>query len=548
MESKNTVQEKIDPDRWIIQVRDNLRIEDEEQEELCVSVFSVPKDLLAAKPEAYTPQCVSIGPYHHWRSELNEMERYKLAAARAFQKIIEGHSFESVVKEVRNYERRIRSCYHKYLDYNGEALAWLMALDACFVLECLHFLAKPAYQDSSEGIQVAKCLDPFGRSATHNAILRDVTMLENQVPLFLLQKLLEIQLGSKDMAEERLSNLVRLACIEFSPYFFNVPDSSRLRITERSHILEALYFCLGMSACKCDLIGKGNEDEQPPSADQKSLAQEYSCLWKALTSLDIGPIREFRKRVLKHRVVQFLMKLPLRLLSVLGKLPVLRLFKGPLTFLFGSNETEKEEEGSSSVETPPTRDELDVPSVADLYSAGVKFVPTDGDLTTIRFDQATSTLYLPKVRLDSNTEVIIRNLVAFEASAVPGALFFIRYTDFMNGIIDTDEDVRLLRESGIIYNHLESDGKVASLWNGMGKCVKLSKVKYLDKVIADVNSYYKRTWIVAVTEYVRKYIFGSWPCLSLLAAIILLLLTCLQVFCSIYNCKRWMKDTNLFQE
>ncbi|GLJ35908.1 hypothetical protein SUGI_0720440 [Cryptomeria japonica] len=102
MESKNAVQEKIDPDRWIIQVRDDLRIEEEDQEESCVSVFSVPKDLLAAKPEAYTPQCGSIGPYHHWRSELNEMERYKLAAARAFQKIIEGHSFESVVKEVRN--------------------------------------------------------------------------------------------------------------------------------------------------------------------------------------------------------------------------------------------------------------------------------------------------------------------------------------------------------------------------------------------------------------------------------------------------------------
>ncbi|GLJ35907.1 hypothetical protein SUGI_0720430 [Cryptomeria japonica] len=79
-----------------------------------------------------------------------------------------------------------------------------------------------------------------------------------------------------------------------------------------------------------------------------------------------------------------------------------------------------------------------------LYSAGVKFVPTDGDLTTIRFDQASATLYLPKVRLDTNTEVIIRNLAAFEASAVPGTLFFIRYTDFMNGIIDTDEDVRLL--------------------------------------------------------------------------------------------------------
>ncbi|GLJ35911.1 hypothetical protein SUGI_0720480 [Cryptomeria japonica] len=430
---KNAVQEKIDPDRWIIQVRDNLQIEEEEQEELSLCVFNVPKDLLAAKPEAYTQQCVSIGPYHHWRSELNEIERFKLATAGAFQERIEGHRFESIVKEVRHYEHRIRSCYHKYLEYNGEALAWLMALDACFVLECLQFLGKRTYQDSSEGIQAPKCLDPFGRSATHNAIMRDLTMLENQLPLFLLQKLLEIQLGSKDVAEERLCILVRPACIEFSPFLFNVLDSSRLRITERSHILEALYFSLFISPWKCDLIGKGDDDKQRPALDRKSGTR---------TQLSME---------------------------------VLRLFKEPLTSLFGSNEAEKEGEGSASVETPPTRDELAVPCVADLYAAGVKFLSTDGDLTTIPFDQTSATLYLPNMRLDSNTEVIIRNLVAFEASVVPSDLSFIRYTDFMNGIIDTDEDDRLLRESGIIYNHLGNDGKVASLWNGMGKCVKLSK-------------------------------------------------------------------------
>ncbi|GLJ35880.1 hypothetical protein SUGI_0720110 [Cryptomeria japonica] len=348
------------------------------------------------------------------------------------------------------------------------------------------------------------------------------------------------------MAEERLCNLVRLACIEFSPFFFNVPDLPRLNIADRSHILEALYFSLVKSACKCDLNEKSYEDEERPSPDKKGAPQEFSFLRRVLRSLGIGPIRRFRKRVLKQRVFLFLMNLPLGLLSVLGKLPVLRLFKGPLTLLLGSDKAEKKEEGSSSVVTP-TRDELYIPCVADLYASGVKFLPTDGDLTSIHFDKATATLYLPKLRLDSNTELVLRNLVAFETSATPDALIFTRYTDFMNGINDTDEDVRLLRESGIIYNHLESDRKVASLWNGLGKCVKLSNVFYLDEVIADVNRYYQRRLSVAVMEYMKKYIFGSWPCLSLMAALVLLLLTCLQAFCSVYNCKRWLKDTNLEQ-
>ncbi|KAH9305869.1 hypothetical protein KI387_010273, partial [Taxus chinensis] len=265
----------------------------------------------------------------------------------------------------------------------------------------------------------------------------------------------------------------------------------------------ALYYSVVPAAAvddKNDVLKRDDEDEKETLPETAYVTGAFKSAWKAL---NIDPVKRFT--ALSRRLfIQFLMKLPMRLLSTLGNLPILRAFKGPLTLLFGLSAADKDEEkdgSGSSVETPPTRDELDIPSIADLYSAGVKFVPTDGDLTTIRFDQTTANLYLPKLKLDVNTEVILRNLGAFEAAAAPGALIFTRYTDFMNGMIDTEEDVRLLRKSGIINNHLENDGKVASLWNGMGKCVKLSKVKYLDEVIADVNKHYNRRWNVAVTQY-----------------------------------------------
>ena len=66
------------------------------------------------------------------------------------------------------------------------------------------------------------------------------------------------------------------------------------------------------------------------------------------------------------------------------------------------------------------------------------FENSDGNLNSIKFDEKMATLYLPNVKLDSNTEVILRNLVAFEASAAPCALVFTRYIDFMNGIIDNE--------------------------------------------------------------------------------------------------------------
>ncbi|CAK9310373.1 unnamed protein product [Citrullus colocynthis] len=80
--------------------------------------------------------------------------------------------------------------------------------------------------------------------------------------------------------------------------------------------------------------------------------------------------------------------------------------------------------------------------------------------------------YLPTISLDVNSEVVLRNLVAYEASKPSGPL---------NGIIDSEEDVKLLKEKGIILNHLNSDAEVAKLWNGMSKSIKLTKVPFLDK-------------------------------------------------------------------
>eukprot|EP01018_Ginkgo_biloba_P015705 Gb_14256 [translate_table: standard] len=74
------------------------------------------------------------------------MERYKLAAARRAQKrIIIGQKFNTVAEEFQKFEWQIRSCYHKQLDCNEETLAWMMALDASFVLEYCSFIKLQNY-------------------------------------------------------------------------------------------------------------------------------------------------------------------------------------------------------------------------------------------------------------------------------------------------------------------------------------------------------------------------------------------------------------------
>ncbi|CAI9786935.1 unnamed protein product [Fraxinus pennsylvanica] len=128
-------------------------------------------------------------------------------------------------------------------------------------------------------------------------------------------------------------------------------------------------------------------------------------------------------------------------------------------------------------------------------------------------------------------------MVAYEACIVVWPMVLARYTELMNGIIDTEKDASFLRNKGIIINPLKSDKEVADLWNGMSKSIRFTNVSFIDKVIVDVNKYYNGRWKVKFGKFMKKYIFGSWQILSFLAANMLLLLTWLQAFCQVYSCR-----------
>jgi hypothetical protein len=128
---------------------------------------------------------------------------------------------------------------------------------------------------------------------------------------------------------------------------------------------------------------------------------------------------------------------------------------------------------------PPLVEEISIPFVTELSKSGVCFLPKDGSISTVAFNAKKFTFELPRVSLDINTEVVLRNLVAYEASNASGPLVFTRYTELMNGIIDTEEDAKAPREKGIISNRLKSDREVANLWNGMSKSIRLTKVSFL---------------------------------------------------------------------
>ncbi|DAD49778.1 TPA_asm: hypothetical protein HUJ06_032019 [Nelumbo nucifera] len=115
-------------ERWVIQIRQILDEDVEDESGIPVCIFNVPKTLISTNPEAYVPQLVALGPYHHWRPELYEMERYKLAADKRTQKQLQSLKFQDLITKLMKHETRIRSHYHRYLDVDGETLAWIWPL------------------------------------------------------------------------------------------------------------------------------------------------------------------------------------------------------------------------------------------------------------------------------------------------------------------------------------------------------------------------------------------------------------------------------------
>ncbi|XP_055827194.1 putative UPF0481 protein At3g02645 [Solanum dulcamara] len=536
-----------DESQWIIQIRRTLDEELDEFSEVPVCIFNVPKSLMITDPDSYVPQEVALGPYHYWRPELYEMDRYKLAAAKRTQKQHQNIKFQHLVEHLIKLESRIRSCYHKFLNFNGETLAWMMAVDASFLLEFFQIYAVKegtVLTGAISSLTMSHLVDVSGRKSAHNAILRDLAMLENQIPLFVLRKILELQFSSLDLADNMLMSMLVGICKELSP--FKMEEKIReIQVTECAHLLDFLY---QMTVPKLELgTSEITEDRDQDQIDldqceknsfgkSSNVKQFVHEVWNILVKVNRGPVRLLKQLILS-KPVKVLFKLPWTLLS---NIPGLKLLTLPMKYLCFSQEKAKEnpENENENKNSPPLVEEIAIPSVSELSKAGVNFVATNGGITSISYDGKNMTFYLPTINLDVNTEVILRNLVAYEACNASGPLVFTRYTELMNGIIDTKEDVALLRERGIVLNRLKSDDEVAKLWNSMSKSVKLTKVQLLDKVIEDVNKFYNGRWRVKIGKHMKNYVFESWQFLTFLAAIMLLMLMTLQAFCSVYSCAR----------
>ncbi|KAF8019926.1 hypothetical protein BT93_G0574 [Corymbia citriodora subsp. variegata] len=521
--STSIISPSLSEKQWVDHIRDALDHGIDIQN--LVSVHRVPESISSAKPEAYVPHHVALGPYHHFRPQLYQTENPKLAAARQARAELKLPEFDLMADLLQAEEDKIRASYQMHLEVGTDTLKWIMTIDSLFLLDllyCYRYLDKSANIGSKE--------DPIGDDdqggivpMTRHSIIKDVMMVENQIPTFVLRKIMlqtknsmnEVGEDEEDKAiDSELGVTLMRFCKAISPLGLERCSPSEA-VHRHKHLLDLLY----------NLILRRAVPEAAQTKKNELKGASFGYLIK-MVSIPATKITEAWNELSKFSFMKKL-KVPIELIFRIIQM-LMQSIPGCSTFL----------------QNKPSQENVMIPTVSKLHSVGIKLRLATGGIRTIAFDQKTATLKLPQITLSATTEVLLRNLVAYEMISQSSSFVLTRYAELMYGIIDTCEDVKLLREASIVLNHLNSDDKVVELFNGMIKSIgSKSTVSELDKTIQDVNQYYNSTRKVKAYNLMRKYVYSSWKFLTMVATIVLILLMVLQTICSVVSCPRLLNTT-----
>ncbi|KAF8007668.1 hypothetical protein BT93_K1610 [Corymbia citriodora subsp. variegata] len=461
---------------------------------LCIYRF--PRYLKNGEDKAWVPQIVSLGPYHHGGEHLHHMEQHKW---RCLHRILErsGQEIGLYLDSIKEVEQEARACYEGGISMSSDEFVEMMVLDGCFVIEML--------QGSAEGFKNLGYppSDPIF-SEQRGSILQirqDMIMLENQIPIFILNRLLHL-LPSNPNWKGYVPNLTIWFFFPLMPTFIPLLTLSINREE-----------------------GESNKFKFNP-LDDHCLEVFRNCLVRS------GPMRHMT--------------------------------------------------GSWSFDHKRfTR------CLTELQEAGIKIRQGYARLGDIKFKDGI--LEIPSLEIHKWTRSLFLNLIAFEQSHFDCSNYITSYVIFMHHLINSPEDVRYLRNHGIIYHYLESDAQVAEFFIWL--CQELSldvRDNCLQDVSYDLEKYYRganyldaidsivvhstsrafgpafhtpdicirflpvQSWSMLRAFLIRKVAFltgkwnawvdilknkyfdNPWTIISLIAAFVLLVLTFIQTFYAVY--------------
>ncbi|KAL5721144.1 hypothetical protein ACHQM5_013740 [Ranunculus cassubicifolius] len=210
------------------------------------TIYRVPKNMCDVNRSSFIPKIISIGPFHYGEKRLHVMEEHKkrylfrLLGFESQSKIRLALPTDNVVKDapkleslagaMKLLEEKTRDCYSETFNLSSDDFVQMMVMDGCFVVELLRLYHKfEAENEEEEDVE-----DPiFTTRWMLRTLQRDLLMLENQLPFFVLEKLFEITSLGKE------PSLMELTLEFFNPLMPREKELLKVETEDEiSHLLD----------------------------------------------------------------------------------------------------------------------------------------------------------------------------------------------------------------------------------------------------------------------------------------------------------------------
>ncbi|XXG72763.1 hypothetical protein AAC387_Pa07g1786 [Persea americana] len=227
--------ETLDPS-WVSKINERHLVGSTRSEVLWTSIscsiHRVPHMLRIRNEKAYDPRIISIGPFHYKKREgqLKFMEEHK---RRYLNDILSrngnGQSkLEQCFVAVKELEERARKCYSEVIELDSYSFVEMMILDGCFIIE---YFRKSFVKDYNKD-------DPiFELGWLKTALTFDLSLLENQVPFFILQRLYDLT----NVSSQSSSSLVEWPLHSYGLWDSNTEERMKNSGIEIQHLLHLFH-------------------------------------------------------------------------------------------------------------------------------------------------------------------------------------------------------------------------------------------------------------------------------------------------------------------
>ncbi|KAG6391049.1 hypothetical protein SASPL_148796 [Salvia splendens] len=455
---------------------------------------------LETNKEDYFPVTVSFGPYHHGEPELAFVEAFKPKAVQLF---ISGapERYEFYHTKVVNIIGDIRNCYEEasVASYSDDYLSEMMLRDASLMI---------IYMEISTLEQIDELMldklramrDELGMLITLAILSRDLLLLQNQIPLFVMELLMDLRYGAGKFD----SLLNRYLCMAiYGEYREKIVCSKHVHLVEAIHMLvvsepeKTSHGC-----CKCTLFSCFKVTQESNDAPNACYSCKLLCCPRVKKDLETGASQQTNPGLI-HQLLNFC--------------------------TCKNNRRAKEDNIKKFVHS--------FRSVTELKAKGIHFKPNSTQsLMDVSFESGFfyGSLQLPEWGVSKKTRVTFMNLIAYEFNPKsPASGQVAAYISFMKSLIEKPEDVKELREKKIFYNMLGSDEEVFNVYKdintyGAENPMQFSKVR--DKIQEHYNSRAK-TWLA---EILHTNFRSPWTATAFLAALAALGMSAGQLYFAVY--------------